>query len=745
MTQRQVPLIWREIHFPQPLDAATAIGLLERILADVHLGQIVVETRACGGRARTLVATRHSTGLDALIRSLVPGARVSAPRHSRYETGQTLRLRVSRPQLPLSTDRLEAVVRAVLAAMAATSQDEELIIQVMIGPRYHPSLVTGDPGAPYGWLELLGLAQWSRPGSRTVGPRVRARAACHRAGATIRLGACAKTPARRRALLTNLLGALRLTESAGVRLRARTEAAWRLNEVRRPWRYPLTLTAHELACLVGWPIGGGKLPATPGEHPRYLPLPEHRDTTRIFVTSADDSEPGRLGITIQDALHHTLLLGPTGVGKSTAMAHLALADIRARRGLLLIDPKTDLVHDLLARIPPERQADVVVIDPTSPTPVGINPLARAPGRSPELAADVVLSTFKQLYAEAWGPRTEDVLTSGLLTLARTPGSTLVDLPLLLTSPALRARIVTAAPDPLGTDQFWTKYDQLSDAQRLSWIAPVLNKLQAFLIRPHLRAVLGQSQPRFDLAELFTRRRIILVALNRGTLGPESARLLGSLVVGQIWPLILARASLPPARRHVVSVYIDEVQDFLSLPGDLADALAQARSLGVAFHIAHQYRAQLPPALRAGIDANVRNKIIFGLGAADAAEMAKHAAGLEAQDFQLLPRFSVYARTLHSGHTQPWAMARTLPLPPITSNPAHLTAASATRYGQNAKAVEEDTLQRLELKTPIGSNLTDPLSTSVTSPTAPASSGMAARTVIGRRPANRVGKTTRRTP
>ena len=192
------------------------------------------------------------------------------------------------------------------------------------------------------------------------------------------------------------------------------------------------------------------------------------------------------------------------------------------------------------------------------------------------------------------------------------------------------------------------------------------------------------------------------------------------------------------------MYIDEVQDFLSLPADLADAFAQARSLGVAFHIAHQYRAQLPPALRAGIDANVRNKIIFGLGAADAAEMAKQAIGLEAQDFQLLPRFSVYARTLHGGHAQPWAMARTLPLPPAISNPAHLTAASATRYGQNAKAVEEDTLQRLELKTPIGSNPADPPSTSATSPTAPASPRTAARTVIGRRPANRTGKTTRRT-
>ena len=463
--------------------------------------------------------------------------------------------------------------------------------------------------------------------------------------------------------------------------------------------------------MVGWPVGDGALPATPSAHPRVLPLPAARETQRAFATGVADQAGERLGISIGDALYHTVLLGPTGVGKSTALAHLALADIAAGRGVLLIDPKTDLVADILARIPEQRRDDVVVIDPTSSRPVGINPLARAQttrsgalssgggvlggGASPELVADTVLATLKGVFAESWGVRVEQVLSAALVTLARTPGATLVDLPLVLTNAAYRQRLMAASgADPLGTGQFWAAYEALSEAQRQQWVGPVLTRLQPFLIRPHLRATLGQAAPSFDLGEVFTRRRIVLVSLNKGVLGAESARLLGSLLVGQLWPLILARAAVEPSRRHVVSVFIDEVQDYLSLPGSLADALAQARSLGAAFHLAHQYRGQLPAALKAGIDTNARNKIIFSLSAADAAELARQAIGLEAADFQLLPRFGVYARTMHHGRENPWCHATTLPPTPPTQDALALRASSQARYGQDAAQVEAALLARL---------------------------------------------------
>lgn len=701
------PLVWHQLRFALPLAQDTAVALVERILADSSLGRVVLELRAAGGQAVWAVGSAAGERLGSVVRELVPGCRVSRG-FSRRVVDQAVVVSARPVGVGLATERLSAVVRAVLAALAVTAKDEELVVQLQLGRRFSPQAL--GRVEPQGWLELLGLVPIpSLSGER--GRRMRAQVGRHRAAASLRLGVRAASPLRQRTLLQGLLGALRLLEGPGVRLRARTEHPAKLDGVRRPWRAGLELGAGEIVAMVGWPVGEGALPATPSAHPRVLALPQARETQRAFATGVADQAGERLGISIGDALYHTVLLGPTGAGKSTALAHLALADIHAGRGVLLIDPKTDLVADILARIPEQRRDDVVVIDPTSSRPVGINPLARtqttrsAPsssgggvpggGASPELVADTVLATFKGVFAESWGVRVEQVLSAALVTLARTPRATLVDLPLVLTNSAYRQRLLAASgADPLGTGQFWAAYEALSEAQRQQWVGPVLTRLQPFLIRPHLRATLGQAVPSFDLGEVFTRRRIVLVSLNKGVLGAESARLLGSLLVGQLWPLILARAAVEPSRRHVVSVFIDEVQDYLSLPGSLADALAQARSLGAAFHLAHQYRGQLPAALKAGIDANARNKIIFSLSAADAAELARQAIGLEAADFQLLPRFGVYARTMHHGRENPWCQATTLPPTPPTQDALALRAASQARYGQDAAQVEAALLARL---------------------------------------------------
>ena len=694
MARPTQPLVWHQLRFALPLAQDTAVGLVERLLADGSLGRVVLELRASGGQATWAVGSSAGERLVSVVRELVPGCRVSRG-FSRRAVDQAVVVSARPIGAPLAAERLSTVVRAVLAALAVTAEGEELVVQLQLGRRFSPQMLVRVE--PQGWLELLGLLPPpSVTGER--GRRMRAQVGRHRAAACLRLGVRAASPLRQRTLLQGLLGALRLVEGPGVRLRARTEHPAKLDSVRRPWRAGLELGAGEIVAMAGWPVGEGALPATPSAHPRVLALPAARETQRAFATGVADQAGERLGISIGDALYHTVLLGPTGAGKSTALAHLALADIHAGRGVLLIDPKTDLVADILARIPEQRRDDVVVIDPTSSRPVGINPLARAQtacGASPELVADTVLATLKGVFAESWGVRVEQVLAAALVTLARTPGATLVDLPLVLTNTAYRQRLIAASEaDPLGTGQFWAAYEALSEAQRQQWVGPVLTRLQPFLIRPHLRATLGQATPSFDLGEVFTRRRIVLVSLNKGVLGAESARLLGSLLVGQLWPLILARAAVEPSQRHVVSVFIDEVQDYLSLPGSLADALAQARSLGAAFHLAHQYRGQLPAALKAGIDANARNKIIFSLSAADAAELARQAIDLEAADFQLLPRFSVYARTMHHGRENPWCHATTLPPTPPTQDALALRAASQARYGQDTAQVEAALLARI---------------------------------------------------
>ena len=161
-------------------------------------------------------------------------------------------------------------------------------------------------------------------------------------------------------------------------------------------------------------------------------------------------------------------------------------------------------------------------------------------------------------------------------------------------------------------------------------------------------------------------------------------------MSQLWQHLLARQAEPPERRQIVSVYIDEVQAFLAgLPGSLADALAQARSLGAAFHLAHQYRGQLSTEMMQAVESNTRSKVYFALSATDAAAAARLAPELEAADFQLLAQYQAYATVMHHGRRSGWFSLATRPAPPAVRDPALLYAASHARYGIPAEQTEAE--------------------------------------------------------
>ena len=298
-------------------------------------------------------------------------------------------------------------------------------------------------------------------------------------------------------------------------------------------------------------------------------------------------------------------------------------------------------------------------------------------------------------------RIADVLNAALLTLVQVEGATLLWLPALLTDDAFRRRITGQLKDRVTLRPFWEQFDALKDAERRLIIEPVLNKIRQFLLRQYLRGVLGQASPKFSLTDLFYKRRIVLVPLNKGIIGGESARLLGSLIVGMAWTLALSRAKIPPEKRHIVSVYIDELQDYLSLPTDLSDALAQARGLGLGLTLAHQYRGQLPTGVCAGIDANARNKIVFGLNATDAKAIAAMAPELSAEDFMLLPRHHVYASFQAGGKDTGWIQGRTMPPLPALREASVVRARSAALYGTPWEQVDQEYLSMLDGSPPEG--------------------------------------------
>ena len=689
-------LVWREMVWTRPYKLETVWETLSHLAAlSQPRGAVIWEVRSQNGKVSYLIgaATRYIRNIEEAIRAHgdIQFHEADAEKRAAFTTAR--QLKISHPTLSLKTDITEAVIRAGLAALAENKDGTEMVIQIVLGRAYAPSPVPtnlADPNAT--WLQiLLGDVQKASAESRKS---VKEKAEQHTFQAVIRIGITGENANNR---LQSIISAFRVLESAGVRIHTEEIKPHDLNSAHVPWHFPLQLSVKELANFLLLPAGEEELPGTPGLHPK-LTLPPHwyrnptnRQNDRSFAISMDTISPKRLSISPKDSLEHTICLGPTGSGKSTAMLHLILADITAGRSVLVLDPKADLINDLLMRIPEKRMGDVVIIDPSDSCPCGFNPLAFKEYGNPSLIADAILSVLKEIFSDCWGIYTQDVLTAALLTLVETENSTLLWLLPLLTDERFRQKITNKVKDRIALRPFWEQFEALRDTEKRQQISPVLNKLRQLTLRPGLRNTLGQAKPKFSLTDLFYKRKIVLIPLNRGLTGGESARLLGSLIVGLTWTLALSRAGIPAEKRHIVSIFIDELQDYLSLPTDLADALAQARGLGVGLTLAHQYRDQLPLDIRSGVDANARNKIVFGLNSKDAKDMAAMAPELTAEDFMALPRYQIYTSFQSGGRNIGWVQGRTLPPPPALRDAAELKAKSQATYGIPAEQIEEEYL------------------------------------------------------
>lgn len=678
-------LVFSTLHLPRPLETPQVVRLLERLAADRDAPRLVLEISATEHGVRHLLGCR-STDVQALRRllgDLLPGTTLTGLDQPRLPMQAVGHLSVHPAGLALRTDTAEATTRAVLSTMATRLRSGEgITLQILLGPRRAPGVTPArvpDPHRP--WFDRL--LSGDRPASPEVRNQLRQRTSVAGFRTTIRLGAASPDAGRRRRFIVSLLGAVSTAQSPGVHIDLVREKPRSLGEARQPWRWPLQLSTTELVGLLGWPLGEGDLPGLPPAHPKRLrPADDVHSGERVFAISAAPGDDRKLGISAADQMMHSVAYGPSGSGKTNAMTHLILADIRAGRSVCVVDPKWQLVEDLLARMPSDRLDDVVVLDAARPNPVGFNPLDTG-GRDPDVVVDGILAVFSAIFASGWGPRTEDIISAALRTLAKSnpagQSATLIDLPRILTDPAYRRPRVVRVSGDAGLAGFWAWYEGLSPGGQANAIAAPLNKIRSLLLRPALVRMLSQRGERFRLRDIWRQNKIVLVPLNEGLIGSGTAALLGSLVIADLWQATQERASEKDANKRPGVVYIDEAPRFLHLPVSMADALAVSRSLWVGWFLAAQFRSQFPPELRTAVDMNARSKIVFSTEYDDARDMARLAPELSAEDFMALPRFHAYANLVAGGHPSGWAMVKTLPPTPATTDPLAVSALSERNY------------------------------------------------------------------
>jgi hypothetical protein len=675
--------------------------------------QLVFEVRSTGQRVHfdlwaPIPTTAH---IGRAAAAAWPGATVLPSESGAPLVGAHIcagrQLRLARSSwLPIATDHVLDPLRSVLAAATELSQDESAVIQVVARPASRRCLGK----AQRGLLNMQGIPTPS-PLLRVVGPLIHGLLDLVTPGpATPAQPRQRPTPVHRPELpaAREKLGrpcfeaSVRVAVSSSHtdrwtarRLRSQTRAvcasfgsyaAENHFVSRRLPRPAATVCSRrtsrcdlysvpELAALAHLPLDRDVPGLARAGAKRVSPPPEVGREGRILGDA--DAGPGRpIALAPRDAAYHMHVMGATGSGKSTLLLNMVLDDVGAGRGTVVVDPKGALVEDILDRLPDGAEERTVVIDAEDPEPPALNVLG---GSDVHLTVDQVVGVMHRLFESAWGPRTDDVLRAACLTLRLHPGANLAQIPKLLTDPLYRAPLAAGIQDPV-LRSFWRWYDSLSESARSAVIGPVTNKLRAFLLRPFVRAVVGTGTSSFSLDEILD-GGVLLCRLPKGVLGDETVRLLGSLLVAQVWQAATTRARGGRWGRPC-GLYLDEAHNFLAMPGSLEDVLAEARAYGLGLVLAHQHLEQLPADLAEAVSANARTKVFFRCSTKDAHRLQHDVApDLSEHDLSHLGLFQAAARLVVNGEESAAFTFRTRPPGEVVSGRAALVRTwSRDRFG-----------------------------------------------------------------
>ncbi len=389
-----------------------------------------------------------------------------------------------------------------------------------------------------------------------------------------------------------------------------------------------------------------------------------------------------------DRRRHLYLIGKTGTGKSTLLFNLMLADLLAGRGFALLDPHGDLAQAVADATPSQRTNEVLYFDPADLSyPVAFNPLERVlPDHRPLVAAHIV-SAFKHLWGESWGPRLEYILDNSLRLLLDAPGTTLLGLPRLLVDDTYRSRLLASCTDPV-IRAFWLReFAEYHNHFLTEAISPIQNKVGALLSPPVIRNIVGQQRSTLNISHLMNSGRVLIVNLSKGRLGEAPAHLLGAFLATAFAQAAAKRADIPEHARLDFTLYADEFQNFAT--DSFASILSEARKWRLSLTLAHQFLGQLPSLLRQAVIGNAGTLIAFRLGAEDASLIADELGLPNPETLTDTPNFAAWIKLMYGNSPTGARYMKTLSPPEAASGRLDaIRARTRARHARPRRLVEE---------------------------------------------------------
>ncbi|WP_327402356.1 type IV secretory system conjugative DNA transfer family protein [Streptomyces sp. NBC_01288] len=632
------------------------------------------------------------------FRSMLPGstAQPAAAEERRHSWTTAVELGQTNPRRSLGGMDAESLSASVLTNMQALGRGEALLLQWVVSPAIRERL----PQAP---------AEGMTPGSmgRLLGGRVdrdlvadrRAKLAEPNFLGVLRVAVKANASARADQLLVQLRSSLASVGGADNHLKRRLvssrKVVERVHQATVPTVFPAVLAASELVGLLAWPIGNPYVAGLPASRTRQLvatgAIPR---TGRVLARSNFPGNERLLALSPEESTWHLQVVGPTGSGKTALLTNLIAQDMNAGRGVVLIESKGDLFKAVLDRVPEHRVHDVVLLDVgDTDYPVGFNILQG----SPFVVAADIQRLFDHLYPQdARGVRVRQGFYHLILTLMMSAGisspMTFADIGPLAVPRAdqveFSKNLVRGVAHIEDLAAWWAGID---DRMRASHFQPLMDRIWQLNNRPSIRNIIGQSASTIDLRDVIRGNKILLVNLGRATEGKDTAGLLGSLLLNAVWSVVQAGAANPA---QPTMLYLDEFQDFINLPIAPADMFAQARSLGLAMTVAHQFLGQLTRELQDATQNNARSTVVFQTSADEARSFARQfGRSVTEEDFLNQRRFEVLMRLATSDGVSSPVTGVTLPPVDATGSADEVRRRSRATYGRSAAAVNEEIKQR----------------------------------------------------
>lgn len=362
-----------------------------------------------------------------------------------------------------------------------------------------------------------------------------------------------------------------------------------------------------------------------------------------------------------DRRRHMYIVWKTWMWKTTLLENMILDDIKKWKWVALIDPHWDLVENIIGQIPKNRTNSVIIFDPSdSSWPIWFNMFDSIDKNQRTLVASWLLWIFKKIFGNvSWWPRLEYILRNTILSLLEYPSSTLLSIPLMLTSEVYRKRVITKITDPV-VKKFWlSEFEKMSPSQKNEAVSPILNKVWQFISSPLLRNILGQQKNSFSIRWAMDNQKIVIVNLSKWKIWEDASSLLWAMLVTKFQLDAMSRADIKESERKDFYLYVDEFQNFAT--DSFSTILSEARKYKLNLIMANQYIDQMNDEVRKAVFGNVWSIVSFQIWHNDAKLLKEvFSWDINESDFMNLKKHAIYNKLLIWGMPSPTFSALTNP-------------------------------------------------------------------------------------